>query len=499
MARPLLLIHGYSSNGNAFDTLKAMLQKKLNEQHEPVIDVNVGNYVSLNNEITIKDIGEGLQRAIEQHETLKDVEEFDAIVHSTGMLVVRSWLANHPMGPGKNPRLKRLKHLMGVAPATWGSPQAHKGRTWLGALVAGEKTLGPDFLNAGDLVLYGLELGSSFTWELAHRDLLGPEPYFGRGSDTPFVSVFIGNTPYTGLSSVANDPGTDGTVRWAGCGLNTRKITLDLTRRDEAPDGTALPPRVTMSDWATEKRLDVPMLAVEGKNHGTLVSDPDPGMVERILSFLDVADGDGYDAWLKEAQAWNAPALAKMKVSPGKDVSGITEEVLAAVRHLLDIGGAPLDGWQQFVVHARDEWGDPVTDYMIRVYRMVDGKPVEFEAMSTDVHAYAADPSFRCFYVQLPKGVCDGTMPMEIHIQASTGTEVMTYQGYGSDDAGQEMRADSNSPVVIEIPALGPNGPKLFYPFTTTLVEIILNRVPYPFGAISNIFGWLREQEARNS
>jgi hypothetical protein len=31
----------------------------------PLIDINIGNYVSLNNEITIKDLGEGLERAIQ--------------------------------------------------------------------------------------------------------------------------------------------------------------------------------------------------------------------------------------------------------------------------------------------------------------------------------------------------------------------------------------------------------------------------------------------------
>jgi cytoskeletal protein CcmA (bactofilin family) len=102
--------------------------------------------------------------------------------------------------------------------------------------VKGSKTPGPDFLNAGDEILDGLELGSSFTWYLALNDLVGPVPYYGKGPDTPYVSVFIGNQPYEGLASVANDPGTDGTVRWAGCGLNTRKITIDLTRTPTAAD-----------------------------------------------------------------------------------------------------------------------------------------------------------------------------------------------------------------------------------------------------------------------
>jgi hypothetical protein len=130
-----------------------------------------------------------------------ETQEFDAIVHSTGMLVLRAWLANAGP-PAGNARLKRLKHLVGVAPATWGSPQAHKGRTWLGAMIKGDKHLGPDFMNAGDLVLEGLELGSQFTWDLAHLDLLGSQPFYDEGVNTPYVAVFIGNTGYDGLASI---------------------------------------------------------------------------------------------------------------------------------------------------------------------------------------------------------------------------------------------------------------------------------------------------------
>src|SRR5438270_1136172 len=192
MARPLVLIHGYSAEGKDFATLKqSLVQRGLQAK-----DIDICNYISLNNEITIKDIAEGLDRAFRMHEVFgNETQEFDAIVHSTGMLVLRAWLANAG-GPATNPRLRRLKHLVGLAPATWGSPQAHKGRTWLGAMVKGNRHLGPDFMNAGDQVLDGLELGSRFTWDLAHIDLLGPQPFYDKGPDTPFVAVFIGNSPY---------------------------------------------------------------------------------------------------------------------------------------------------------------------------------------------------------------------------------------------------------------------------------------------------------------
>ena len=181
MSRPLVLIHGYSAEGLDFSNLC----QELKARNISAKYINVCNYISLNNEITIKDIAEGFERALRYQNGLSNEEPFDAIVHSTGMLVLRSWLSNYGAGTESNDRLKRVKHIIGLAPATWGSPQAHKGRTWLGALVKGNKQPGPDFLNAGDRVLEGLELGSQFTWDLAHADLLGPAPYYDKGPNTP--------------------------------------------------------------------------------------------------------------------------------------------------------------------------------------------------------------------------------------------------------------------------------------------------------------------------
>jgi hypothetical protein len=266
---------------------------------------------------------------------------------------------NYGAAVGSNERLKKLKHLIGVAPATWGSPQAHKGRTWLGALVKGNKTPGPDFLNADDKVLDGLELGSRFTWDLALADLVGSVPYYSKGPNTPYVTVFIGNEPYEGLSSVANDPGTDGTVRWSGCGLNTRMITIDLTRTPIGSDGRPAN-RASITRWAID-RLDVPIIPVEGRNHGTLVSNPDAGMVDRIKSFLAVSDEGGYDQWLAEAKTWSQPAKQKMLVDPGKEAAGATGTLKTFFGHIFHLAEKPMEGWQQFVVH-RAGWYPRIQD-----------------------------------------------------------------------------------------------------------------------------------------
>jgi len=486
MPRPLVLIHGYSSQGTAFDPLRdALKAKKVN-----ATEIDICTYISLNNEITIKDIAEGLDRAFRNHRVFQnEKQDFDAIVHSTGMLVLRSWLTNYGAAVGSNNRLKRLKHLIGMAPATWGSPQAHKGRTWLGALVKGDKHLGPDFLNAGDRVLEGLELGSAFTWDLAQADLLGPDPYYDKGPFTPYVAIFIGNQPYEGLSSVANDPGTDGTVRWAGCGLNTRKITIDLTRTPTGSDGKPTD-RASISPWAAN-RLDIPMIPVDGKNHATLISEPDDRMVQLLVDFLNVGEPgpETPDQWLARAKQYGEPALKKMLINPGHAAAGLGGDVARFFGNILgDDHGESIEGWQQFVVHAKDERGDGISDYMIEVLTQRNGQWVPFSDMYTDVHAYGPDPSFRCFHVRLPEGTTAGRLPLRARINASTGTELMAYQGYGLE---QRQLSATSEPVELDITDLGPGNGTLFFPFTTTLVEIILNREPLPFDQESRILKFL--------
>ena len=53
------------------------------------------------------DVAEGLDRIFRSHPKLKDdSQEFDAVLHSTGMLVLRSWLVNHGATAVNNPRTR---------------------------------------------------------------------------------------------------------------------------------------------------------------------------------------------------------------------------------------------------------------------------------------------------------------------------------------------------------------------------------------------------------
>src|SRR6185436_19621009 len=138
MSNPIVLIHGYSDKDESFLTWKKELEERFADRR-----IHVVSYRTLTNEVSIKDIAEAFVRALKLTPGLNADEDFDPIVHSTGMLVIRSWLVTYPE------RRAQLKRLIGLAPASFGSPLATMGRSTLGSIFKGNKAWGPDFLEAG--------------------------------------------------------------------------------------------------------------------------------------------------------------------------------------------------------------------------------------------------------------------------------------------------------------------------------------------------------------
>jgi hypothetical protein len=428
---PIVLIHGYSDQATAFEPWKKILESRGFD----VKNIHACSYRSLTNEVTIRDVAEGFDRALGMEAELDRDEPFDAIVHSTGMLVIRAWLSAYAN------RRDRLRHLIGLAPATFGSPLAHKGRSWLGALFKGNHHLGPDFLEAGDRILDGLEIGGRFTWDLAHQDILGPETFYGPTKRTPYVFIFAGNGTYAGVRKIVQDDATDGVVRWAGCALNTRKIVLDLTQ----DPSRGLGKRATVAPW---KNIDAPLIFADGKNHSTILNDPGDQLSGMVESALSVNSAAAYADWYTSALKKNRPIVQRV------------------------------DQWQQFIVRATDERGDPISDYNVQLFtRAKSGRESEIRQFDVDVHTYRGDASLRCFHVNLTKIGLDTLENLWIRVMASSGSQLVGYQGYGGSDAS----GDGDWDAELDISSLADDaGVKFFFPFTTTLIELRLNREPLP-------------------
>jgi pimeloyl-ACP methyl ester carboxylesterase len=461
LRNPVVFVHGYSDKGASWLPWRRILREQLGYG---AADLRTCTYVSLNNEVTIKDLAEAFDRALSTEGGLVPNQSFDAIVHSTGMLVVRSWLAADPL------RGRRMKRLIALAPATFGSPLAKEGRSWLGAVFKGNKQLSPDFLDAGNRILDELELGSSFTWRLTEEDVFNNPPRFDAGLDTPYVFVFCGTGGYTGLRRLVDKPGTDGTVRRAGCSLNARRIDIDLTEtgsvtrrlKPEVAAAAELSPadRIIADRWLN---VAIPVHLVgdpsrpEEANHATILSDPVPELVDLVVAAFEMTEAATtagvdpeamYSEWLTKADA--AERYARL-----------TEQ------------------YQQFIVHAVDERGDAITDYHIELSRTdkAGGRIAEFDA---EVDVYSGDASYRCFHVDvaglLPKAG-DVTAPgLAIRLIASSGTPYVGYLGYGCEE---QIEAGSwDAALEFDGPALVAIG--FFRPYTTTLIRLYVERQVMP-------------------
>jgi pimeloyl-ACP methyl ester carboxylesterase len=465
---PVIFVHGYSDKGASWQRWREILSQKLGISDALM---HTCTYVSLDNAVSIKDIAEAFDRALAARHGLDPGQPFDAVVHSTGMLVVRSWLAGDPL------RAKRLKRLIALAPATFGSPLAKQGRSWLGAIFKGNKHLGPDFLQAGDEILLELELASELTWRLAENDLFADPPRYDAGADTPWVFVFCGTGKYSGLRDIVNKPGTDGTVRRAGCGMNVRVIEVDMTEtgsvvRRRCPElaGVAQVPaqqRVFADKWLNVK-IPVHLVGYPAKlddflkkdkaevNHATILSDPPDELVELVVDAFNMTDpasdagadpAAGYEAWLKKADAESRFKRLQQQ-------------------------------YQQFLVHAVDERGDPITDYNFQLYRS-DGMKTQIEEFDADVDVYSGDASYRCFHVDVAGLLPQSGQPvpgLTIRIVASSGTTYVAYLGYGYETQTEPGSWDAS----LKFDGTALAGIEFFRPYTTTLIRLYIERQVLP-------------------
>ena len=273
--------------------------------------------------------------------------------------------------------------------------------------------------------------------------MFGSECFYDSKRTTPYVFVFCGARGYRGLGALANSPGTDGTVRWAGCALNSRKVVLDLSAdcEDDA--------RVQVLDWTQD---DVPMHPIANVDHGSILSAPPPALTQMVIDALRVSSRPTYVAWCEGAEA-----------------------AVRATREAM----VP---WQQFVVRAVDERGDGIRDWNLQL-GLSDGATLE--PFTQDVHVYGADPSYRSFHVNLSQlkdsAVLRGrARRLTAQLYASTGTQRVLYSGAMVDTARVEAPNRAGTWYgSLDLSSVLPGGAvRFFHPFTTTFIELRLDREP---------------------
>lgn len=480
MAETTLILHGWSDCSASFRSLESFL---VEEGVGAVESIYYADYESREDAITYEDVVGGLDDELRRRGLVDEGGRgsFDVVVHSAGALVIRHWIWRYY---GDRIDECPVENLVMLAPANFGSPLAHRGKSLLGRVFGGRWKIG-DMLEVGRKLLDGLELGSAHQWELAHRDLLGPEPFFDAGRVR--LTVLVGLGDYSGLRGWVEKPGTDGAVVIAGTPLDSVKLRLDFCD-----------PR-TPGRWRRDTAHgDFAFVPLPGHDHGSVVEAFRAGPETEGEEETDGRSG-GRDRPRRDDAEVRRIVLSALRVDSAAAFEQHRERVREAREASLASAGAPgplPTRWQQFLFHAVDDQDQPVRDFTLEFFvhrrgretgigetrrgaphgpRMLTRRERELSGeadrlLTAHFHAYSRDPSHRRALVDV--AAVEELLPDE-HVLAMRMYVPRVEDGIYYDT--EHLRD-----VVVHDPAAeaGSDGtPGFFHPNTTTLVQLRVDRV----------------------
>lgn len=442
--KPLVIIHGWSDVAESFLPLAEALEAGSGREVEHLF---LGNYVSLDDDVQMLDLVKALTRAWKDRQLPLKSKSVDVILHSTGGLIVRDWVHTEFVARGEKPPIDNLVML---APANFGSPLAHKGRAIYGRVLKGfdsEKRF-----QTGTQILRALEMASPYTWELAERDRLKANPYSATGIRT---TVIVGNRGYRGISALANEKGSDGTVYVATANLNCARVQLRFPAGPGQPTVSALKPA----------RGETAFRVVDDFNHSMVaLKDVDNGEREQVLGLILQALAIGNAG---EFRAWVAECETK------------TQQVMTA-----NADDEYKHGYQNTVFRVRDDHGFDVTDYVIEFYNDVQKGIFDqlaeriYRDAVTKVHVNKESSALRSFMIDctaLHRIVDEEDENLRISLSAmpdlSEEKNKVGYLSFGDDDIGRlQLNAEAvsafftgNRTLLVDIVLPRQQKPELFW------------------------------------
>jgi pimeloyl-ACP methyl ester carboxylesterase len=427
--RPLLMVHGWSASSKSLNPLSAFLKNAGLE----VVDIWLADYLSMNDEITIYDIGQAMGKAVEDNKISQEPHSFDVVVHSTGGLVVRQYLLHYF---GGRPRDCPIRHLLMLAPANFGSPLAHLGKSIIGRLRVGWDW--DHFWQSGRNVLGALELASPISWSIARQDLFNPKNKLFTPENV-YTTVLVGTDAYTSsLAGALHENGSDGTVRVSTANLNAAYIKMVFTERgfEVSPQKKCYSPIA----------FGVPY----GHNHGTII-DPrtwDDRLKEIVLRSLRITGQEEYGRHIKDLDRLTGETFARGVQEEGK-----------AVRH---------HHYQHVVTRVHDQFGGNIEDYFIEFYQeRGDQEDKVLQKIQAEilekVKTYSREPGYRSFLfdvTDMKKEILDKGHRVDMSLCAAALSDRVFYLDpkryftVVSEDDQTLLQPDTTLLVDIELPRL---------------------------------------------
>ena len=224
---PILLIHGYSSEGKhksakqIYGQLPSLLKKAFGK--DSIQELDLSRWISLEDGITLNDVSFAMDRALKKDFPHLLESGFHIIIHSTGALVVRNWIKQF------SPKPSPIKNIIHLAGANFGSGLAHVGK---GQLARWGRFI---FLGTepGIQILNELEFGSWKTIDM-HRHFLQPGNNIYQDYEVQEFCI-IGSQTFSGILKkvirvipirYVKEDSSDNTVRTCSGNLNYNYIEV---------------------------------------------------------------------------------------------------------------------------------------------------------------------------------------------------------------------------------------------------------------------------------
>jgi hypothetical protein len=434
MASILVILHGYSDTRKSFEPLAAFLRNN----GFKVTSIFLGDYITLEDQVTISDLAKAFVNALAVKEISVKKAGIDLIVHSTGALVAREWLTRYFLEP-QFPC--PLAHFLMLAPANFGSPFGHLGKTMLGRIIKGWKT----GFETGTQVLNALELASPYTRQLAERDLFGKDCFYRP--DVCMTAVLVGSKPYqTGLRQAVDKNGGDGTVYVCTANLNATGMTIRFDRKGTSPN---------VRQWK-KPRNKIAFGVFPDRDHSSITRPEtgQPNLGELMCQFLRLASPVAFDQFCNQCNTLTKTTLPD---NPQKAI---------------------FNTYQNLVTHVSDDFGYSVADYFLEFYEKarsrrdenkIDELMVHIQAEVLEgVHPCDNDKSYRSLFFNLTKlrsALAEGKKLMFSLSAAPLGRLI----GYNAGAAND----------ISELPVNEKNT-KFWRPNETLLLDLVIERTQAP-------------------
>ena len=475
---PIVLIHGYSSEGadnsgaDIYGSLPADLRRELGSQL--VHEIDLSRWISLSDGIALDDVSFAMERALRSAEFSHLLDTgFHAIIHSTGALVVRNWLRLYA------PRPAPIQNLVHLAGANFGSGLAHIGRgviaRWYRQIFKGT--------DAGVRVLDALEFGSSKTIDL-HRHFLQPGyDMLGDYGVREFCAIGSQTLPMLRLVPVRylKEDSSDNTVRTSAGNLNFNYVRISPTAEAFHLDVEDLQQEIDQRledkkirpDWyqtdvtcLADERPPIPFAIVYetahmGQEMGILKGSSNRDRVLPLLQqALEVESEEQYAAvtraWHKVTAACQRQ-VARRKAKQGKRGWDLHRQY---------------EGHSQLIFRLNDQFGDPVEDFDLTFRSGGDSRHSRLERMIEDKHINRKHRGTVLYYLRTQ--MYDG---QDDNLQIKNRLENVAPLDF--EITGFEPGSEQIAYLPVRIKLKAREVQALIQPFRTTIVDVVMLRLPH--------------------